>query len=224
MANRKLAIFDLDYTLTRRGTWGRFNWQLIKRRPHIWIPFLASALKVQRQYKKGDEPRVSVKLAMMRRSMQGLSKERLIAEAVKFAQREVPDKMRPGGLRQIKAHQDAGDKVVIISAAADIIVREIAIRLGVEDYMGTDMSWDSDGIVEMRFASPNCYGPEKVNRLKTYLETKPEYQNLPSIFYSDSHSDLPLMLHCDEAIAVHPSEKLKILAKEHDFPVADWDK
>lgn len=222
-ASRKLAIFDLDYTLTKRGTWGRFSWQLIRNRPHIWLPFLASALSAQRRYKAGKLPRAEVKKAMMRWSMKGKSKEELVKAAQKFADAEVPKKLRPGGIKTLKQHQAIGDGVIIISAAVDILVKEIAERLSVNYYLATDMAWDKDGIVKMEFASPNCYGKEKPVRFGAFLQQYPDYQSLPKIMYSDSHSDIYLMRKCEEAVAVHPSQKLKILASEYGFPVANWE-
>lgn len=220
---KKLAIFDLDYTLTQRGTWGRFTWQLVRRRPWVWLPLLFAAGSAQRRYKQGKLERVEVKKTMMRYSMKGRSKTELLKAAAKFAQEEVPNKLRPGGLRQLRAHQDNGDKVIIISAAVDILVEEIARLLGVDDYLATNMDWDDDQIVKMGFASPNCYGEEKVRRFNAYLENFPQYADWPRIMYSDSHSDIYIMKICDEAVAVHPSVKLKTLAKEYGYPVANWD-
>lgn len=221
---RKLAIFDLDYTLTRRGTWGRFTGQLIRYRPHLWIPFLWSALSTQRRYKKGLVPRVAVKLAMMRWAMKGQSRADLELAARKFADAEVPRKLRPGGLRTLKEHKDNGDEIVIISAAIDVLVKEIAERLDIEHYMGTVMDFDNTGIVKLSFASPNCYGEEKCVRMNTFLAQHPEMKGLPTIMYSDSHSDIFIMQQCDEAVAVHPSEKLKNLVGEFGYPIEYWDK
>jgi len=219
----RLAIFDLDYTLTRRGTWGRFTWQIAKKRPHIWIPLLLSAFRAQWLYKKNKIPRVDVKVTIMRWSMRGWSKTGLLKEAKKFAQAEVPDKLRPGGIRELKNHQKAGDTIIIVSAAIDILVREIAELLDVPYFLATDMAWRADDQVKMEFATPNCYGPEKVKRLEMFFADHPEYADLPRIIYSDSHSDLPLMQFCQEAVAVHPDDKLKTLAKNHEFTVVNWD-
>ncbi len=222
-SNKKLAIFDLDYTLTRQGTWGRFSWQLIQFRPHIWIPFLVSALWAQYRYKKGRIPRVDVKRAMMRWSMKGRTKTVLEAAAQKFADTEVPKKLRPGGLETLREYQNNGHPVVIISAAVDILVIAIAKKLGVTHYMGTEMAWDDAGTVLMHFSSPNCYGEEKLVRFDAFLKQNPEFSGLPRIMYSDSHSDIFLMRECEEAVAVHPSKKLKKLATEYGFPIANWN-
>ncbi|NNE59199.1 MAG: HAD-IB family hydrolase [Hellea sp.] len=223
MPEPMLAIFDLDYTLTRRGTWGRFTWQMAKYRPHIWIQLLISAGWTQWRYKKGHLPRVRVKQAMMRWCMVGKPRETMISEAKKFAEREVSSGLRPGGLTKLRAHQEAGDHILLVSAAVDIIVREICERLGVEDYLATNMDWDENNRLKEDFASANCYGPEKILRLETFLTSHPDLKNRPSIMYSDSHSDIPIMEFCDSCVAVNPSEKLEKYAREHGIPIENWD-
>jgi len=59
MAN--IAIFDLDYTLTKRGTWGRFVIKNVKFKPWLWLPLTISAGVTQWRYKQGHLPRIRVR-------------------------------------------------------------------------------------------------------------------------------------------------------------------
>ena len=38
-----IAIFDLDYTLTKRGTWGRFVIKSVRFKPWLWGPLLLAS-------------------------------------------------------------------------------------------------------------------------------------------------------------------------------------
>jgi len=221
----KLAIFDLDYTLTKSGTWGRFVWQVIKGRPWLWLPFLTAAVRAQMRYKKGLIPRVQVKETMIKWCMVGKSLEEMLAHAARFAEKDVRTGMRPGAIRALEAHKTAGDEIIIISAAADIIVAEIAKRLDVKYFLASEMGWDNQGRLKIEFASPNCYGEEKCVRYDAFLDAHPELAGkiTETVMYSDSHSDLPLMLKCDEAVAVHPSRKLRELANQYNFTIVDWN-
>ncbi len=221
----KLAIFDLDYTLTKRGTWGRFVWQIIKGRPWLWVPFLTAAVRAQMRYKRGLIPRVQVKETMIKWCMVGKPRAEMLSQAARFAEKEVRTGLRPGGLRTLKAHQQAGDGVIIISAAADIIVAEIAQRLGVKHFLASEMGWDAEDRLKIAFSSPNCYGEEKCVRYEAFLSEHPDLaENIAeTVMYSDSHSDLPLMLKCDQAIAVHPSKKLRDLSDQYNFTIVDWN-
>ncbi|MDG2361939.1 MAG: hypothetical protein P8L81_06225 [Hellea sp.] len=40
---KNIIIFDLDYTLTKKGTWGRFVLHTVKYKPWIWLPLILSA-------------------------------------------------------------------------------------------------------------------------------------------------------------------------------------
>ena len=222
MSQPKLAIFDLDYTLTRKGTWGRFTWQMIKKRIYF-LPFLLiSAGLAQAIYKLKLIKRVRVKQVMMFWCMWGRSKAVMIAEAKAFAEAEVPDKLRPVGMEVLKDHQSNGDDVIIVSAAVDIIVKAISDRLGVKHFLATDMSWTADQKLRLSFASANCYGSEKVSRFESFLSQHPEFEGMDMIMYSDSHSDLPLMQYCNESVAVNPNKKLRHIAENSNIPVVDW--
>jgi len=72
-----IAIFDLDYTLTKRGTWGRFTIRSVRFKPWLWLPLCIAAARAQWRYKQGSIPRIQVKQAMMRWSMVGQSRGKL---------------------------------------------------------------------------------------------------------------------------------------------------
>ncbi len=61
---KNIIIFDLDYTLTKKGTWGRFVLYTVKYKPWIWLPLILSAGFAQWRYKAGYTPRISVKQSM----------------------------------------------------------------------------------------------------------------------------------------------------------------
>ena len=230
MSTHGLAIFDLDYTLTTRGTWGRFVWMNVKTRPHIWLPLLINAGWVQWQYKRGRRPRVDVKKAMMRWCLVGMPKAALVARGRLFAKREVEKGLRPGALRAIKRHRDVGDRLMIASAAVDIIVEPIANLLDIPYYVATNMAWDvrEDGseVLSDGFSSKNCYGEEKLVRVRELISAAPELKNdhSPVTVYSDSHSDIDLMQFYDFGIAVHPSKKLGIASADLGFTIVDWSR
>jgi len=218
-----IAIFDLDYTLTKRGTWGRFTIRSVRFKPWLWLPLCIAAARAQWRYKQGSIPRIQVKQAMMRWSMVGQSRGKLEKLADNFAAKEIKSGLRPGALKALDAHRAAGDTIIIASAAVDIIVAPIASRLGITHWVATQMKWEHDKLTP-DFASPNCYGREKLTRVKHLLEDNPELKqsNTHITMYSDSYSDLDILRFSDKGIAVNADRKLRKAAKRENFDVVDW--
>ncbi len=217
------AIFDLDYTLTKRGTWGRFVWKSVKYRPHLWLPLLFSTAAFQLQYKMGQRPRGAVKKNMMRWSLQRHKRLKLETMAESFAMSEVSNGFRPGGVAALDYHRSQGHEIIIASAAVDLVVAPIAKALGVKHYVSTELSWAEDGRLLSQFASPNCYGVAKLKRVKSLLENIGA-ERFKTIFYSDSKADLPVLEYSDLAIVVDPSAKFKPIAEAKGMPIQHWMK
>ena len=221
MPPERLAIFDLDYTLTRKGTWGRFIAKCMKGRGWRWPELAIRAGATQAAYKLGLVPRIAVKTQMMRVCLTGRSRKELEAIAEQFAATEVDHGLRPGARPALDAHREAGDRLVVASAAVDLLVAPIARRLGVEDWVATEIAWESDLLAD-HFASPNCYGSQKKDAvLAFYRDLKPSDTYIT--MYSDSSSDIDLFMLADAPCAVNPSGKLRRLAEREGWPILDWN-
>ena len=61
--------------------------------------------------------------------------------------------------------------------------------------LGTQVEVDAHGHLTGRFASPNCYGPEKVRRLQTI---EPHRATYTLVAYGDSRGDAELLEWADE--------------------------
>ena len=222
---QNIAIFDLDETLTKKGTWGRFVVSSIRGEPLKYIPFALQTLFSQVLYMLGIGPREHVKEAMMRRTLSGRSRVKLEAMAEKFALFEAYDGMRPQAKAVIEKHRKAGDRIIIASAAVDLIVDPIAKHLNITETVCTKMAYTDDGVLAGKLGGPNCYGPGKLTMVKEYLakETSFDRDNVHIIMYSDSRSDLDILRWADVGIAVHPSPRLAKLVSEYGFEVQIWD-
>jgi len=226
-AVQRYAIFDLDETITTRGTWGRFVSQALKDKPGRLLGMWAGAGISQIIYKISPKERIFVKRGMLRRSLSGKSKSELQALADQFADEEVRSGLRPGAVRQIEAHRAAGDRIVIASAGADLVVEAIAKRLDIETVISTNLAWlqkDETLICARHFASENCYGPGKLTRLQKCLETFDDFKREAAhiTVYSDSHSDLPVLKFADKGVSVNGDSKLLKAAKVYGFETVDW--
>lgn len=220
---QRYAIFDLDETITTRGTWGRFVSQSVKGKPWRLVGLWARAGVGQILYKFGPRERISVKRGMLRWSLSGQTRECLQHLADKFADEEIRIGLRPGALRQIEAHRSAGDRIIIASAGADLVVEAIAKRLNIQTVVSTKLAWNND-ICAARFGSENCYGPGKLVRLRKCLETFDDFQREAAhiTMYTDSHSDLPVLCYADKGVSVNGDKKLLKAADVYGFETVDW--
>ena len=95
---------------------------------------------------------------------------------------------------QIAVHKEQGDEVVIISASIENWVSHFSNVLKADRLLATQIEIQ-DGKLTGRFATKNCYGQEKVNRL---LSVYPERKDYYLIAYGDSRGDKELLEFADE--------------------------
>jgi phosphatidylglycerophosphatase C len=134
--------------------------------------------------------------------------------------------LRPRARSVIEKHRGKGDVLVIATAAADLVALPIARRLGIDRVICTRLRWKENERLESRLDGPNCYGAEKLERLRESLRatwsTEDSYK--PVTAYSDHISDLGLLLWAQKGVAVNPSKPLLQAAKRHGLEIADWDR
>lgn len=225
MSKQRIAIFDLDETLTKKGTWGRFVVGTLRGKPLKWIPFFVSTVFSQALYMLKFGPREHVKENMMRWTLSGRTRTELEKCASDFADYEAGDGLRLRAKAMIEKHRAAGDRIIIASAAVDLIVDPIADRLDITERVCTKMAYTADNRLARKLGGMNCYGEDKLLMVRQHLEQDPDFDraNAHITMYSDSRSDLAIMRWADVGIAVNPSPRLAAVTEQYGFEVQDWD-
>ncbi|MBL4870823.1 MAG: HAD-IB family hydrolase [Robiginitomaculum sp.] len=225
MTKQHIAIFDLDETLTKKGTWGRFVVASIRGRPLKYIPFIIQTAVSQLFYMLGFGPREHVKEAMMRCTISGRTRTELEILAENFAQFEAYEGLRPQARVVIDKHRKAGDRIIIASAAVDLIVNSIAQHLGITEIVCTKMAYTKDEKLAKKLGGENCYGAHKLTMVKSYLAADSKYRrsHVHITMYSDSGSDLDILRWADVGIAVHPRKRLAKYVAQYGFEIQIWD-
>jgi len=214
-----IHAFDFDGTLTTRDTLLLF----IRHARGWWALFggllLFSPLLVLMKLHLADNGRTKERL--FGHYFRGMLERDFDALCQSFA-RSHTHILRTAGLRTIQQALDRGDRVVILSASIDrwveACLRPFLVSSSRFQVLGTEIDV-VDGRLTGRFATPNCYGPEKVRRLKEYLkevsprgdvEGAPEVsprgdvegalEGTPFIIaYGDSRGDKELLAYADES-------------------------
>lgn len=220
----KLAIYDLDRTITRVPTWSLFLLDAARRRAP-WrlalVPLLAPALALKAA---GVIDRDRLK-QIMHRLLLGHSTDAatLDAQSVGFARRFVARHVLEGARRQMAADRQEGRRIVIATAAHRFYAAPIATLLGVDDLVATEARRDARGHVLSTLDGPNCYGPAKLAMIRTWLDRAGIARAQAHIrFYSDHRSDAPTLDWADEAMAVNAHRPLQRLARQQGWRTADW--
>lgn len=220
----ELAIYDMDRTVTRTGT---------------YTPFLIHAAKALHPWRLALAGLVPFTMAAYglklidRRRLKELNQRLLLGRAVprarlkpaieSFADFMVRTNVHPGARRQIAADKAAGRRLVLATASYRFYVEPIARRLGFEDVIATGSVIGLDDIIHARIDGENNYGPAKLRLIEAWMLSNGIARESVKIrFYSDHVSDWPVLEWADKAIAVNPSAGLRKLAAERGWDIVDW--
>jgi HAD superfamily hydrolase (TIGR01490 family) len=218
-----ISIFDLDRTITRKGTWSPFLVFAASKLAPWRLVLAPAAIVAMLAYKSGAISRRRLK-EVMQRIMIGtrVSRERMAGVADAFADRCMATGVYPEAVTLIQSEHTAGRRVMIATAAHHFYLDALARRLGVEDVIGTCSVWRG-GELSSRIAGDNCYGEAKREKIEAYVRDQAIRRMHTHIrFYSDHISDLPTFEWADEAIAVNPSPKLARHAAAEGWDIVEW--
>jgi len=117
----------------------------------------------------------------------------------------------------VKAHQDMGHTVAIITSATRYQAEPVARELGIEHLLYTELGVE-DGVLNGKVVRPTCYGEGKASAGRSLAATY-DLDLDESYFYSDSHEDLPLFDIVGHPRPLNPNRKLAQISKERQWPV-----
>ena len=212
-----IALFDLDGTLTWRDTLLPFLGGYLARRPARWLRLWRIPWALMRYVFKPD--RGQLKSRVIRAVMGGDALSSIDSWADSFvgamhAQR----RFRPQALDCLRAHQAAGDHVVLLSASPDLYVPRVGVLLNAEKTLCTELT-RSNGRLTGALQTQNRRGTEK-SRCLAWLREK--YPGLSVVAYGNSESDLPHLAQADRALLVNGGAAARRSAAALGIPVAEW--
>jgi phosphatidylglycerophosphatase C len=197
-----VALFDFDYTLVRRDSFSRFvqgllwrDWWRVAAAAGL-IPVVAPLWSLRGT--RGLPVSAIVWLATL-----GLGRERLsddVRAHVADLARDLDALVYREGLDRIRAHQQAGHRVVIATGALEDLARSICNALGLADIeiVGSSLRPWGGGMTALE----HCFGERKLTMLRARGFPPPW-----RFVYTDSASDLPLLRHAEEGYFVNPTRR-----------------
>jgi phosphatidylglycerophosphatase C len=185
---RPLAVFDLDGTLVARDTFLPFlvSYALKRRlfRPLLTLPAYLLLYACRLLSDRAAKERVLVSF------LRGQRKLDVAAHAEWFSRTWVLPRLRADVVGKLRQRQQAGHRVILLSASPEVYVPAIARELGITEVICTEVAGDED-IWNGKLAGPNCKGTAKLGRLCEYLGS--DRRRAESYAYGDRPHDLAVL-------------------------------
>lgn len=188
-----VAVFDFDGTLTFCDTLLAFLRRIVGR-GRFWLG-MVGLLPVLLAYRLGMIGAQRAKEALLRRFLAGMPVSTLRDHVEDFVAAGIGPLINPEAIDRLRAHQQRGHKVIVISASPELYVARWARDLGVDAVAASHLEV-RDGVLTGRLDGRNCRGPEKLVRLEAILGSLAGHEIHA---YGDSSGDRELL-----AAAQHP--------------------
>jgi HAD superfamily hydrolase (TIGR01490 family) len=219
MPNTRAALFDMDRTLLRCETaslYVRHQWQLGEA---TWRD-MAQALLWVGQYTLGvlNAPKAAAEAL---KQLRGTPEILLSARCEDWFRLRVEPHITDEGRLAVGRHRAAGDICAIVTGASSYASRPLARLLGIDHLVSTELEVDAEGRFTGAPLPPLCYGEGKVERTER-LAQKLGFRVEEATFYSDSISDLPLLLRVAEPVCVNPDPRLRREATRRRWRIERW--
>jgi len=189
---KKLALFDLDGTITTKDSFIDFMIYAVGYPRFIsgGLVLLPGVIRYFLKKIKNDK----FKEMVLTQYYKGWETEKFENLAQDYSRNQLPKIMKKVALDRISWHQKEGHRVVIVSASMRRWLKPWCDDHGLE-LISTELE-SRDGKITGKLSTPNCYGPEKVIRIKAFLNLD-EYEFVYA--YGDSSGDKEML-----ALAVEP--------------------
>jgi HAD superfamily hydrolase (TIGR01490 family) len=220
----KISLYDMDRTITVRGTYTPFLFHLLLARapwrliflPLVPFGFIGYGLRL---ISRGQLKTFNQRMLMG----SGPKLAELQPHIERFADDVLRSNRHQKALDQIEADRADGRTLVLVTASYELYAEAIARRLGFDHLIGTRLEVDGEGRVRPHIIGENCYDDAKINRIEDLFADQ-GWQRAESHVraYSDHVSDQAMLEFADEPIATTPTPKLRRMAEQRGWKIFDW--
>lgn len=218
MANKKdkIAIFDFCDTLVSFQTANEYvryyvkNYATlsIKWRHFIYLILSASGL-ISHMEKKHPEKNIRKRILLWQ--LKGSTRDKMEMIAKEYYERRIKPCLVSETITELLKCKKEGCKILIVSGGYDIYIKHFALEYGIEtrNIIANQLLFDKKLFIGKY--DLECMGEEKVRLLSKILKQRDDFN---VVAYSDSESDLPMLLWADRGIVITKSWAKKYQFKE----------
>lgn len=208
----RLILFDIDGTLVPgRGSEPRFAsylWRRGRLGPRQLFAYAYYVIRYLPRFGRGI-------LQKNKAYLSGLRVGEVHAWAEDFVADELRPALYPPATARLRAHVEAGDRVVLLSGTPDFIAEPLARVLGVHGSHGA-LCAAAGGRFLTAPPLRHPYGPTKVEAAREIAtETGLALEN--AVAYGDSINDAPLFRAVGSSVAVMPDRHLRVVAEDEGW-------
>ncbi len=209
-----IDFFDVDHTLTRRSSGGRFILAAIRRRVlprHLlfvlaWYSLLYRlGLFQPAEYGEGFP------------HLRGISRDTLERIARESFERSLRHDLFPAAREIVERQRAAGRRVMLATSSLDFIVQPLAEHLLVDGVLATELEFEA-GRCTGRIRGLPMFRGGKMERVLSFLASE-GVRAQDCSFYSDSIYDLPLLESVGNPVAVNPDVSLRRVARRRGWRI-----
>ena len=186
MNKRNIALFDFDGTITTDDSLLKFIRFVVGDRRFLLGLVVLSPMLVLYKFKL--IPNYKAKQYMLSWFFKDMRKDAFFKVANEYSLVHIDKILRPKAIEKINWHKNQGHKVVVVSASIECWLRPWCEKNNLE-LIATKLEIKDD-IVTGKLLSKNCYGVEKVNRIKEIYNLK-DFEYIYS--YGDSSGDKQML-------------------------------
>lgn len=186
MNTKTLAVFDFDGTMTYSDSFTSFLKFLVGKPTYIkGLAVLAPWLGAWKLKLLAND---KAKEITMKHFFGGMPEDKFNERCRDFAMHKLPQLIRPDALAELNHHREQGHDVTLLSASPINYLGIWAEHARV-DCLSTELEV-ADGCITGRIKGRNCYGAEKVAKLRTRYNPD-DYTEIYA--YGDTRGDRELL-------------------------------
>ncbi|MBI5503590.1 MAG: HAD family hydrolase [Deltaproteobacteria bacterium] len=211
------AFFDVDGTLLRVHSGSLYvadlrRRGLLSRGDHLRFLWLALTYRIGfLSMKRLGE--------VAGRFLRGRPESEVLEHCRQWYEADVRAQVSDSVVALLRGHVGQGHTVALLTAGTRYVSDLLAADLGIEHVIATELEI-KDGIFTGGAHLPLCYGSGKIARAEMFARAHGLDLDR-SYFYSDSISDLPMLLRVGEPRVVRPDARLRRQARQRGWGILE---
>jgi len=191
LVKRVLVLFDFDGTITKEDSLIKFIRFVVGDAKTLWGMLLLSPILII--YKLNFISNNKAKQIMLSYFFKGMDWQQFQKVAEEYSLKHIDSLLRRKAVERIRWHQEKGHEIVVVSASMECWLKGWCNKNSLA-LIATKLEISKNKLTG-KFSTKNCYGIEKVNRIKEVYDLS-DYNII--FAYGDSEGDREMLNIADE--------------------------